>query len=169
MTIWALFVNFIIILVLELLRKWVIVQLSVLIVLNVITILITVPKKVFKTAANRITVIGTELGFIIINVLFLVMYSLENSGSYQVRLGLSWSTVGANVAIILFQIVIKIVEFHRLRKEKKREERKQKQGSLKRTNDDSQIQLQKYNNFGTFKVDVEKKSSKIGKPFRLLN
>ena len=147
MTFWTFLFNFLIILVLTLLRKWVIVQLSVLIVLNVITILIAVPKKIFKTAANRITVIGTELGFIIINILFLVMYSLENSGSYQVRLGLSWTTVGVNIAIILFQIVVKIIEFFRLRREKRRKKPKQKQGPSQRPNDDSQIQLRRPQNF----------------------
>ena len=147
MAFWALFFNFIIMLVLKLLRKWVIVQLSVLIVLNVITILIALPKHVFKTAANKIIVIGTELGFIIINLLFLVMYSLENSNSYQVRLGLSWTAVVVNVAIILFQIVVKIVEFFRLRREKKREEQKHKQGSKMRAKEKSQIQLRRHRGF----------------------
>ena len=148
MTFWTFLFNFIIILVLTFLRKWVIVQLSVLIVLNVITILITVPNKVFKTAANKITVIGTELGFIIINVLFLVMYSLENSGSYQVRLGLSWTTVGVNVAITFFQIVVKIIEFFRLRREKKQEERKHKlELSQKRAKEDYRLWLQRRHRF----------------------
>ena len=145
MTFWTLLFNFIIILILELLK--VIVQLSVLIVLNVITILIALPKNVFKTAANKILVIGTEAGFVIAAILFLVMHPLENSGSYQVRLGLSWTAVGVKVAIILFQIIVKIVEFFRLRREKKLEERKQKQASQKRANDDSQIQLRKSHKF----------------------
>ena len=147
MAFWALFFNFIIMLVLKLLRKWVIVQLSVLIVLNVITILIALPKHVFKTAANKIIVIGTELGFIIINLLFLVMYSLENSNSYRVRLGLSWTAVVVNVAIILFQIVVKIVEFFRLRREKKREEQKHKQGSKMRAKEKSQVQPRRHRGF----------------------
>ena len=48
-----------------------------------------------------------------------MMGFLEHSNSYQVRLRLSWTTIGANVTIILFQIIVKIVEFFRLRKEKK--------------------------------------------------
>ena len=143
MPFWNFLFNFTIMLVLELLRKWATLQLSALIVLNVITILMALPKNVFKTAANKITVIGTEFGFIIINVIFLVMRFLENSNSYQVRLGLSWTTVGVNVAILLFQIVVKIVEFFRLRSEKKREKQKHM-----KTTEDSQFQLRiphKYN------------------------
>ena len=141
MTFWTLLFNFMIMLILKLLRRWVIVQLSVLIILNVITILIALPKNVFKTAANKILVIGIEAGFIIASILFLVMHSLENSGSYQVKLGLSWTTVGINIAIILFHIIVKIVEFFRLRRKKKREERKHKQESQMQANDDSRYQL----------------------------
>ena len=147
MTFWTLLSNLLIILVLTLLRKWVIFQLSVLIALNAITILIAYPKNVFKATADKIVLIGTELGFILVAILFLVMYSLENSNLYQVRLGLSWTVIGVNVAIILFQIVVKIINFFRLRREKRRKERKQKQGSTQRANDGNQIQLQKNNNF----------------------
>ena len=164
MTFWTLLFNFIIILILELLK--VIVQLSVLIVLNVITILIVLPKNVFKTAANKILVIGTEAGFVIAAILFLVMHSLENSGSYQVRLGLSWTAVGVKVAIILFQIIVKIVEFFRLRREKKLEERKQKQASQKRANDDSQIQLRKSHKFN---ISIEADSNLSWNRFRSLH
>ena len=141
MTFWNLFFNFIIMLVLKLLWRWVIAQLSVLVALNVITILVALPKNVFKTTATKITMIGTEIGFIIISVLFFVMYSLENS--YQVRLGLSWTAVGVNVAIILFQIIVKIIEFFRLRREKKREEQKRKQEIRKKTTEESEIQFRK--------------------------
>ena len=147
MTFWTLLSNLIIVLVLELLRKWVIVQLSVLIVLNAMAILIALPKNVFKTEATKITVIGTEVGFTIISILFLVIYSLENSNSYQVRLGLSWATVGVNVAIILFQIIVKIVEFVRLRRAKKREERNHTQASQKQANENSRIQFRKGHEF----------------------
>ena len=128
---------------LELLRKWIIAQLSVLITLNVITILLSIPKKVFKTTATKILVIGTELGFIIISVLFLVMYSLESSNSYQVRLGLSWTGVAVNIAIIAFQIVVRIIEFFRARREKKREEQNQRRTQVQQhvLNEDSRIQL----------------------------
>ena len=153
MAFWTLLSNLIIMLVLELLRKWVTVQLSALIALNVITILIALPKNVFKATANKIVLIGTELGFIIINILFLVMHFLENSNSYPVKLGLSWVTVGVSVAIVLFQIIVKIVEFFRLRREKRRKERKRKQRSAQRTNEkrrsqqraheDSRIQLRR--------------------------
>ena len=162
MTFWTLLFNFIVMLVLEPLRKWVIVQLSILIVLSVITLIIALPKKVFKTPANRIVVIGTEVGFIIVAILFLAMYSLENSNSYQVRLGLSWTTAGVNVSIILFHIIVKIVEFFRLRK-KKREERKQKQGIPKSANDDSQIQLRRHNNFG---ISIGTTPNSLGTRFR---
>ena len=148
MTFWTLLTNLIITLTLQILRKWVIVvQLSVLTVLNVITILIALPKKVFKATANKIVLIGTELGFIIINLLFLALYLLKNSNLYQVRLGLSWAVVGVNVAIILFQIIVKIIEFFRLRREKRQKERKQKQGLAQRVNDDGQIQLRRHHNF----------------------
>lgn len=135
--------NLIIMLMLELLRKWIIAQLSVLITLNVITILLSIPKKVFKTTATKILVIGTELGFIIISVLFLVMYSLESSNSYQVRLGLSWTGVAVNIAIIAFQIVVRIIEFFRARREKKREEQNQRRTQVQQhvLNEDSRIQL----------------------------
>ena len=109
--------------------KWVIAQLSVLIVLNVINIIIALPKNVFTTAATKIVVFGTELGFIIVAILYLVMFPLENCGSYQVRLRLSWAIVEATVAIILFQIIVKITELYRLRREKKLEERKRKKAS----------------------------------------
>ena len=144
MTFWTLLCNFMTMLALQLLRKWTFIQLSVLIVLNVITILITLPKNVFKTAANKIVVIGTKIGFIIISILFLVLYVLENSGSYQVRLRLSWIAVGVNVAIVLLQIIVKIIEFFRLRK-KKREEQKHKQGSCMRANENSRIRLHRFN------------------------
>ena len=143
MTFWTFLFNFMIMLVLQLLRKWVIVQLSILIVLYVITILVALPKNIFKATANKIVVIGTELGFIIISVLFFVMYSLENSNSYQMRLGLSWTAVGVNVAIILFQIAVKVVEFFRLRRGKKQEKRKHKQTSRKGAHEDSRIQLRR--------------------------
>ena len=153
MAFWTLLFNFIIMLVLELLKRWVILQLTVLIVLNVITILIARPKNVFKATANKIIMIGTEAGFIIVNLLFLVMRFLEHSKSYQVRLGLSWTTVGVNVAIILFQIGVKIVEFFRLRREKKREERKYNRGpQRKRTSEDSQIQLRRPRKFNNFNI-----------------
>ena len=142
MTFWTLSSNLLIILALQFLREWTIIQLSVLIVLNVITILIALPKNVFKTAAMRITTIGTEIGFIIINILFLVMHFLENSGSYQVRLILSWAVVGVNAAIILFQFIVKIVEFIRLRRKKKQEKRKQKQEK-----EDSRIKLRRPHKF----------------------
>ena len=148
MTFWTLLLNLIIMFVLELLRRWVIIQLSVLIALNVITLVIALPKNVFKAAATKITVIGTELGFIVVTILFLVMYSLENFGSYQVRLGLSWTIVGVNNVIILFQIVVNIVEFFRLRKEKKREQQKHKHGSQKQAQEESQIQLRRPHKFG---------------------
>ena len=144
MTFCDLTVKFMTMLALQLLRKWTFIQLSVMIVLNVITILIALPKNVFKTAANKIVVIGTEIGFIIISILFLVLYILENSGSYQVRLRLSWTAVGVNVAIVLFQIIVKIIEFFRLRK-KKREEQKHKQGSRMRANENSRIRLHRFN------------------------
>ena len=158
MTFWTLFFNLIIMLVLELLRKWVIVQLSVLIVLNVITILFALPKNLFKTTATKITVIGTELGFIIIAILFLVMYSLENSGLYHVRLGLSWTTIGVNVAIIIFHILVKIAEFFRLRRAKKREERHHTQAPQKQADEDSQIQLRRSHNYG-ISIDINSNSS----------
>ena len=126
MTFWTLLCNLIIMLVLELLRKWVIVQLSILLALNVFTILLLIPRHVFKATATRIMVIGTEIGFIIISILFLVMYFLESSELYQVRLGLSWTVAGVNIAIILFQIIVKIIEFFRLRKKKKREKQKKR-------------------------------------------
>ena len=145
MAFWTLLSNLLIMLVLALLRKWVIFQLSVLTVLNVITISIAYPKNVFKATANKIIVIGTELGFIIINFLFLVIRFLQNSNSYQVRLRLSWTVVGVNVAIILFQIVVKIVEFFRLRREKKQEEQKRKRElSQRQTKEDSRIQLREH-------------------------
>ena len=148
MAFWTLLSNFIIILVLELLRKWVIAQLGALIVLNVITILFALPKNVFKTAANKIVVIGTEIGFIIISILFLVLYALENSNLYQVGLGLSWTAAGVNVAIVLFQIGVKIVEFFRSRRKKKQEEGKQKKGlSQKRANENSRIQTRGHAKF----------------------
>ena len=142
--------NLIIMLMLELLRKWTIAQLSVLITLNVITILLSIPKKVFKTTATKILVIGTELGFIIISVLFLVMYSLESSNSYQVRLGLSWTGVAVNIAIIAFQIVVRIIEFFRARREKKREEQNQKRTQAQQhvLNEDSRIQLRNGHEYG---------------------
>ena len=158
MTFWTLFFNLIIMLVLELLRKWVIVQLSVLIVLNVITILFALPKNLFKTTATKITVIGTELGFIIIAILSLVMYSLENSGLYHVRLGLSWTTIGVNVAIIIFHILVKIAEFFRLRRAKKREERHHTQAPQKQADEDSQIQLRRSHNYG-ISIDINSNSS----------
>ena len=47
------------------------------------------------------------------------MHFLERRGAYyNVRLGLSWSAVGVNLVIIIFQIVVSIVEFFRLRRKK---------------------------------------------------
>ena len=45
----------------------------------------------WQNATLKITMIDTEIGFIIISILFLYMFSLENSGLYQVRLRLSWT------------------------------------------------------------------------------
>ena len=152
LTFWTLFSNFAIILVLELLSKWVIVQLSVLITLNLITIFMSIPKGVYKITANKVTVIGTEIGFIIISLVFLVMYLLESvvSGSYyHVRLGLSWTCVGVNLSIILFHIIVGIVEFFRKRKEKKREEEKQKQASQSTISEDTQMKFQNSHDFTT--------------------
>ena len=143
MTFWTLLSNLLIMLALELIRKWVIAQLSILMVLNVLTILIALPKNVFKATANKIVVVGTELGFIIVSILFIVMYALENSNLYQVRLIMSWTVVAVNVAIILFQIGVKIVEFFRLRRKKKREELTSKMGSVK----DRRIQTRRRSNF----------------------
>ena len=166
MTFWTLLCNFMIMLALHLLRKWTIIQLSVLIVLNVITTLISLPKNVFKSAANKIVVIGTEVGFIIVAILFIVMYSLENSGSYQVRLGLSWTTIGVNVSIILFQIIVKIVEFIQLRRKKKREEQKLKLESQTPANDDGQIQLGRPHKFN---ISIEADSRSYLNRFRNSN
>ena len=115
-----------------------------------ISILLSLPKKVFKTTATKIIVIGTELGFIIISVLFLAMYALERAGSSQVRLGLSWTAVGVNIGIILLQIVVRIVEFFRVRRYKKREEQKhkQKRAQLSALNEDSRIQLRNSRELG---------------------
>ena len=143
MTFWTLFSNLLIILVLELLRRWVIAQLSILIALNVITILIALPKDVFKATANKIIVIGTELGFIIIGLLFLVLHFLEKSNSYQLRLGLNWTAVGVNGAIILLQIAVKIVEFFRLRRKKQRRERLHNQRLQRRSQRESLVKLQR--------------------------
>ena len=158
MTFWTLLSNLLIMLVLALLRKWVIFQLSILIVLNAITILIAYPKNVFKATANKIIVIGTELGFIIINFLFLVIRFLQNSDSYQMRLGLSWTVVGVNVAIILFQIAVKIIEFFRLRRKKKQEERKRKLGlSLQKGKKDYRRRLRRRHRFDiSFEEDLKR-------------
>ena len=123
MTFWTLFSNLLIILVIELLRKWVIAQLSILIALSAITIIFSLPKMIYKTT------IGTELGFIIISILFLVLGLLQNSdgaSNSDLRLILSWIGVGTNIAIVLFHIIVRIIEFFRLRKEKKREEENEK-------------------------------------------
>ena len=154
MTFCTLLCNFMIMLALQLLRKWTIIQLSVLIVLNAITIIIALPKNVFKATANKIVVIGTEVGFIIVAILFLVMYSLENSNLYQVRLGLSWTVIGVNVAIILFQIVVKIINFFRLRRKKKQEKRKGK-----RVDEESRIQLRTPHKFN---ISIEADSNCSG-------
>lgn len=71
------------------------------------------------------------------------MYSLESSNSYQVRLGLSWTGVAVNIAIIAFQIVVRIIEFFRARREKKREEQNQRRTQVQQhvLNEDSRIQL----------------------------
>ena len=42
---------------------------------------------------------------------------------------MNWAIVEATVAIILFQIIVKITELYRLRREKKLEERKRKKAS----------------------------------------
>jgi K+-sensing histidine kinase KdpD len=117
------------VLVLLLLYKWRLVQLVFLIIIGLTTIALSLPKSVFKTNASRILMIGTEVGFIILCVLFFAMYFLENSGSltgYNFQLALSWSAVVINISIILFQIVMEIVEFFRLRREKKRQEQQEK-------------------------------------------
>ena len=133
-TFWILLSNIIIVLALQLLGKWPLAQLGVLIGLSVVTIILSLPTKVFKTTANKIIMIGTETGFIIINILLIVMYLLQDSGSsYQIRVGLSWTAVGVNIAIIVFQILVKIAEFFRLRKKKKEEEaRKKKEEEMRR-------------------------------------
>ena len=123
MTFWTLFSNLLIILVIELLRKWVIAQLSILIALSAITIIFSLPKMIYKTT------IGTELGFIIISILFLVLGLLQNSdgaSNSDLRLILSWIGVGTNIAIVLFHIIVRIIEFFRLRKEKKRGRKRKK-------------------------------------------
>ena len=156
LTFWTLLSNFVIILVLELLSKWVIVQLSVLITLNLITIFMSIPKHVYKVTATKVTVIGTEIGFIIISLVFLVMYILESvvsSSYYHVRLGLSWTCVGVNLAMILFHIIVGIAEFFRKRKEKKREEKKlaeqkRAQESLNAINDETHMKLRNSQDFG---------------------
>ena len=172
MTFWTLLSNLLIMLVITLLRKWVIFQLVILTALNAITIFIASPKNVFKATANKVIVIGTELGFIITSLRFLVIRFLQNSNSYQVRLGLSWTVVGVNVAIILFQIVVKIIEFCRLRREKRRKERKQKQQSAQRANEDSRIKLRRRNNFDiSIGADSKRSSNKfrsVDDPFRNL-
>ena len=120
-----LFSNLAIMLVLQLLRKWPIAQLSVLTTLNFITIVMSIPPDVYKTTANKISAIGTELGFILLNILLLVMYLLENSensNTYNARLGLSWTAVALNIMIFLMQIVVRIAEFIRLRRQKAREQ-----------------------------------------------
>ena len=160
MAFWTLLFNGLIMLLLELLRKSVIVQLSVLIVLNVITILFSIPKKVFKTTVMKITVIGTELGFIIISVCFLVMYSLENSNSYRARLGLSWTVVGVNLAIILFHILVKIVEFFRLKRKKKHEEQKQRVALQNAIEEDSQIGFRS-SRISNYSVDLRSERFRI--------
>ena len=94
----------------------------------------SIPKLIYKTAANKILVIGTKLGFIIISILFLVLGFLQNShgasNSYHVKLVLSWIGVGVNIAIILFHIIVRIIEFFRQRKEKKGEAEKEKRKRL---------------------------------------
>ena len=115
------------------------------------TILMSIPKNIYKVTATKVTVIGTEIGFIIISVVFLVMYILESviSGSYyQVRLGLSWTCVGVNLAIILFQIIVGIVEFFRKRKEERRKAQERKQASHRVIDENSNIRLQNSHDFG---------------------
>ena len=160
MTFWYLLSNFLNILFLLLLRKWVIVQLSILLTLNVITILLSIPKNVFKTTTTKLMVIGTEIGFLIISILFLVMYFLESSGSYQVRLGLSWTVVGVNTAIIVFQIIVKIIEFFRLRK-KKREEKKRLAKLQNEVDEDTQSQFRSVRTTD-YSIDLRFKKIRIG-------
>jgi len=128
-TFWILLSDLMIVLVLLLLSKWPIAQLSILIIINLMTIILSLPNPVFKTTASKILMIGTEAGFIIVSILFLVMHFLENVATpiaYNIQFILSWSAVGVNISIILFQIIIKVVEFFRLRREKKRQEQQQK-------------------------------------------
>ena len=130
MTFWTLFSDLVIILVIELLGRWIFIQLGIFIALGLVTIIISLPKAIFKTSANKILVIGTELGFIIISIVFLVLNLLQNSGgstsSYTARLALSWVGVGVNNAIILFHLIVRIAEFIRERIAKMREKQKPK-------------------------------------------
>ena len=126
---WTLLSDLMRVFILLLLYKWRLVQLAFLIIISLTTIALSLQKSVFKTNSSRILMIGTEVGFIILCVLFFAMCFLENSGSlaaYNFQLGLSWSAVIVNISIILFQLIIEIVEFFLLRREKKRQEQQQK-------------------------------------------
>ena len=128
-TFWIFLSDFMIILVLIFLSKWPIAQLSILVIVSVTTLILSLTNSVFKTTASKILTIGTELGFISLYILFLVMYTMGNLGTssaYSILLVLSWSAVATNASIILFWIIVEVVEFFRLRREKKRQEHQKK-------------------------------------------
>ena len=113
---WTLLSNLKAVLILILLSNWPILQLSLLMSLDVITIVLSVRKNIFKQKANKIIILETEIGFLLISIIFLIMHSLEGHGSassYNTRLALSWIGVGINIVIMLFPIVVDMIDWIR--------------------------------------------------------
>jgi len=134
LTFWVLISNLCNVLILLLLTRWVIVQLSLLMTLNLITIVFSLPKRTYKLTSTKIAVILTEVGFLSFAAIFLAMYFRESSGSsssYRQRMILSWVGVGINISIISVQIISRIVAFiiawRKARKAKKQLEKAKKQ------------------------------------------
>ena len=140
---WYLLSNLLIAVTLLLLRKWPIIQLSILIFLNVMTICFSLPKKIFKTTSGKLVTIFTELCFLLESIVLIVMYVLEDSGnsSYQVRLAMSWAVVAINLLIILIQVVERIVTFIIARRKAKEAKKKSSQVQQKFKMMDSREQV----------------------------
>ena len=136
MTFWTLLSNLLIMVVLIFLLKWPIVQISFLLTLSVATIIVSTPKRLYKNVTTKINVIGTEIGFIIFDIILLALYCLEDSESasvYNSRLGLSWCAVGVHISIILLQIIMKLIDFIQERRRKKKAEEGQGLSAARQT------------------------------------
>ena len=113
LTFWYLLSNLLIAVILLLLRKWPTIQLSLMLLLNIMVICLSLPKETYKSTSHKLVAIFTELGFLAANGVLLGMYLLENSGysSYQVKLVMSWAVVALNLTIILGQLIERVAAF----------------------------------------------------------